>query len=99
MAEDFVTGSSRAVRKGHQREEESLISSVLRNPIRIRMHSTLWRLWVLLAKVVETGGFCRSCLGSETERRICEEEPAKVDHATPVGRLGVKLLETHFSHA
>ncbi len=54
---------------------------------------------MLLAKVVETGGFCRSCLGSETERRICEEEPAKVDHATPVGRLGVKLLETHFSHA
>jgi hypothetical protein len=37
---------------------ESLIPSGLRsNPIRMRMHSTLWRLWVLLAKVVETGGF------------------------------------------
>jgi hypothetical protein len=33
------------------------------------------------------------------QRRICEEEHAKVDHVTPVGRQGVKCLEAHFSHA
>ncbi len=38
-------------------------------------------------------------LWSETGRRICEKEPAKVDHATPVGRQGVKSLEMRFSHA